>query len=63
MRFGFSVLGITLAFVGILLIAGSANDCDGTCPENANTLWQMFQVLFVGLGLSAFGGWLFYRSL
>ncbi len=44
-----------LIVVGIIAMAGSANDCDGACMETANTLGEMALVAGVGLVLLAFG--------
>jgi len=45
-----------LIVVGIMAIAGSANDCDGHCMETANTLGEMLIVAGVGLAMTLFGG-------
>ena len=42
--------------VGIMAMAGSANDCDGACMETANTLGEMLLVAGVGLAMVLFGG-------
>lgn len=42
-------LAFIFGFVGILLIMGSANDCDGACMENANTLEEMLLISLGGL--------------
>ena len=42
-----SLAGI-LIVVGIMAMAGSANDCDGACMETANTLGEMLVVAGVG---------------
>ena len=42
--------------VGIMAMAGSANDCDGACMETANTLGEMLVVAGVGLAMVLFGG-------
>tara|TARA_E500000081_G_scaffold138868_1_gene154619 strand:+ start:1009 stop:1209 length:201 start_codon:yes stop_codon:yes gene_type:complete len=49
-------LAVFLLFMGIIAIAGSANDCDGNCMETANTLGEMLMVCFIGLCLVATGG-------
>ena len=46
----------TLIVVGIMAMAGSANDCDGACMETANTLGEMLIVAGVGLAMTLFGG-------
>ena len=36
---------------GIVLMAGSAGDCDGKCMDQANTLGEMMMYAFMGLTL------------
>ena len=50
-----SLAGV-LIVVGIMAMAGSANDCDGACMETANTLGEMLIVAGVGLAMTLFGG-------
>ena len=50
-----SIAGV-LVIVGIMAMAGSANDCDGACMETANTLGEMLLVAGVGLAMVVFGG-------
>lgn len=38
-----------LIFGGFLAMAGSANDCDGACMEQANTMGEMLTVVLCGL--------------
>ena len=45
-----------LVIVGIMAMAGSANDWDGACMETANTLGEMLLVAGVGLAMTLFGG-------
>jgi len=51
-------LGAFLIFAGIIAIGGSANDCDGHCMEQANTIGEMFMVIIIGLMMCMTGGWL-----
>ena len=44
-----------LIVVGIIAMAGSANDCDGACMETANTLGEMLIVASIGLAMLATG--------
>ena len=44
-----------LIVVGIIAMAGSANDCDGACMDTANTLGEMLIVASIGLALLATG--------
>ena len=50
-----SLAGV-LIVVGIMAMAGSANDCDGACMETANTLGEMLIVASIGLAMTLFGG-------
>ena len=38
-----------LIFGGLMAMAGSANDCDGACMEQANTVGEMLTVALFGL--------------
>ena len=40
-----------LIMIGIVLMAGSAGDCDGKCMDQANTLGEMMMYAFMGLTL------------
>jgi hypothetical protein len=40
---------------GLIAMAGSANDCDGKCMEQANTLGEMLMVAGIGATMMAFG--------
>ena len=40
---------------GLIAMAGSANDCDGKCIENANTIGEMLMVAGIGAAMMAFG--------
>jgi len=42
----------TLLVVGLMMVAGSANDCDGACMEQANTIGEM--LMYAGLGMTMF---------
>ena len=44
-----------LIITGIIMLAGSANDCDGACMETANTLSEMLMVALLGLVVSGSG--------
>ena len=39
-----------LIITGVIMVAGSAGDCDGKCMDQANTLSEMFA--FAGIGLT-----------
>ena len=47
-----NILGAFLFFAGLVAMAGSANDCDGACMSQANTMVEM--LTFAGLGLAFF---------
>jgi len=49
-----TVAGLVMV-VGLMAMAGSANDCDGACMETANTLGEMLMVAGVGLTMFVFG--------
>jgi hypothetical protein len=42
-------IGFILIVVGMMVAAGSANDCDGACMEQANDLGTMLIVAAAGL--------------
>jgi len=50
---GFGVVAVVL---GIMAMAGSGNDCDGRCMEQANTIAEMLVVAGVGLIMTIGGG-------
>ena len=43
------VIGTFAVVIGFIAIAGSANDCDGRCMENANDIPTMLMVIGYGL--------------
>lgn len=47
-----NTLAAILLFAGIVMMAGSAGDCDGACIEQANTIGQM--LMYAGVGLAFF---------
>ncbi len=49
MKTTFYTLGGLMIALGLMAIAGSANDCDGACMETANTLGEMMFIVFWGL--------------
>ena len=46
---------VTVIFVGLLMIAGSAGDCDGACMDQANTLGEMLTIIAMGIAAIAAG--------
>ena len=55
MKLAKQILGGFLLMAGLIAMAGSANDCDGHCMENANTISEMIIVSFVGLTMFVTG--------
>jgi hypothetical protein len=51
-----------LIVVGIIAMAGSANDCDGACMDTANTLGEMLIVASIGLAMLATGALIIIRN-
>ena len=45
----------TLLVAGLVMMAGSAGDCDGKCVENANTIGEMITYSLIGLTCFVFG--------
>ena len=50
-----NTIAMVLIAVGIMSMAGSANDCDGACMETANTFGEMLIIAGVGLAMTLFG--------
>jgi len=48
-------IGFILIVVGVMVIAGSANDCDGKCMEQANDIGTMLMVAASGLFATVVG--------
>jgi len=44
-----------LIVTGIIMMAGSAGDCDGKCMEYANSLGEMLMYASIGLAMMALG--------
>ena len=57
-----NTFGALLIVIGIMMMAGSAGDCDGKCMESANTLTEMLMYSLMGLGLMLFGGFIAIKS-
>ena len=49
MKTTFYTLGGLMVALGLMAIAGSANDGDGACMETANTLGEMMFIVFWGM--------------
>ena len=58
----FNKIAIILIFVGIIMISGSANDCDGKCVETANTLGEMLKIASIGLFMMVTGGAILFSN-
>ena len=50
-----TLISALLIFTGIVMMAGSAGDCDGQCMEYANSLGEMMLYAFIGLMLMITG--------
>ena len=50
-----TLISSILIITGIIMMAGSAGDCDGKCMENANTIGEMIMYASIGLAMMAFG--------
>ena len=57
-----NTLAIFLVFMGLIAIAGSANDCDGKCVETANTIGEMMMIVFIGLSMMVTGGTILIKN-
>jgi hypothetical protein len=44
-----------LVLAGLIMMMGSAGDCDGKCMENANTIGEMITLSLIGLACFVFG--------
>ena len=57
-----NTFGALLIVIGIMMMAGSAGDCDGKCMESANTLTEMLMYSLMGLALLLVGGFITIKS-
>jgi len=57
-----NITGMVMIIVGLLMMAGSAGDCDGKCMEYANTAGEMAISLILGLTIAAIGGIIVYNK-
>ena len=57
-----NIIGMVMIIVGLLMMAGSAGDCDGKCMEYANTAGEMAISLILGLTIAAIGGIIVYNE-
>ena len=56
---GFAAFAI---FMGLMMVVGSAGDCDGACVENANTFSEMLSIMAMGFFLMIFGGFVIAKA-
>ena len=56
MKTFFNLIATILIFAGLVMMAGSAGDCDGACVDQANSLSQMLMIAGVGLAFFLTGG-------
>jgi hypothetical protein len=54
-------LGGFLVVVGLLMVMGSPNDCDGACMDQANTIGEMLAVAGFGFACMIIGYFIFVR--
>ena len=47
-----NTIATLLIFTGLIMMAGSAGDCDGKCVAQANTISQM--LMYAGIGFTMF---------
>ena len=45
------LVATTIGFIGFLMVAGSAGDCDGRCMDQANTIGEMLAIAGGGFAL------------
>ena len=50
-----NLISAILFTTGIIMMAGSAGDCDGKCMEYANSLGEMLMYASIGLAMMALG--------
>ena len=43
-----NILAFIFGFVGLVLLMGSAGDCDGACMDQANTIGEMLTIIAMG---------------
>ena len=57
-----TIISAILITLGLIMMAGSAGDCDGKCMENANSLLEMFMYALGGMALMISGGFLMLKT-
>ena len=56
MKTFFNLIATILIFSGLVMMAGSAGDCDGACLAQSNTISEMLMIAGVGLAFFVTGG-------
>jgi len=56
MKTFFNLIATILIAVGLVMMAGSAGDCDGACVALSNTLGEMLMIAGLGLAFFITGG-------
>ena len=56
------LFGRLLVIFGLMVMAGSGNDCDGKCMEYANTIPQMLLIVLMGLTMFGTGIYILFNS-
>jgi hypothetical protein len=55
-------IGMVMMIAGVMMMVGSAGDCDGKCMEYANTMGEMAINLILGLTIATIGGIIVYNE-
>ena len=50
------IIGGLLVVFGLMIVAGSAGDCDGKCMEYANSIGDMLKIIAIGFFMMIVGG-------
>ena len=56
MKTFFNLIATILIASGLVMMAGSAGDCDGACLAQSNTISEMLMIAGVGLAFFVTGG-------
>ena len=57
-----TAIGAVLVMTGLMVMAGSAGDCDGACMDQANTIGEMLMIAGAGLFAVIVGGLAIYSE-
>ena len=57
-----NITGMVMMIVGVLMMAGSAGDCDGKCMEYANTFSEKLIAVFIGFAMFGTGIFILFKS-